>query len=491
MNDPTRRHFLRTSIHGIGGVALASLLARDAAGSSTTSPAGADGGRRAGEPGIGALPGLPHCAAKAKRIICLWQGGGPSHVDLFDPKPALARFAGSDIPESVRGQTRLSTMSSGYAKWPALPAIKPFRKCGASGIEISELLPGIGGIADDICLVRSMHTEAVNHSPGVTFFMTGSQQPGRPAMGSWLAYGLGTECEELPSFVVLTSSDREKSCGQLFYEHYWSNGFLPGRHQGVRFRPGADPVPYLSNPENVSRESRRELLSDLAGLNRLRAAATGHDAAIDTRIAQYEMAFRMQASVPDLLDFANEPKSVVEMYGPDALVPGTFANNCLIARRLAERGVRFVQLMHSGWDQHGNLHTHLAVQCRDTDQPSAALVRDLKQRGLLDDTLILWMGEFGRTPFGQGDSGNPSGRDHFGRAYSMWMAGGGVRAGHVHGATDDFGWNIAKDPVHVHDMQATVLRLCGVDHERLTYRHQGRQHRLTDVHGKVVDDLIA
>ncbi len=479
----TRRHFLRTSMHGIGGVALASLVARDAAAS-----AGSAMGAR---PALGALPELPHVVAKAKRVICLWQGGGPSHIDLFDPKSALALHAGQDIPESVRGSTRLSTMSSGYAKWPALPAIKPFRKCGASGLEISELLPAIGDIADDICLVRSMHTEAVNHSPGVTFFMTGSQQPGRPAMGSWLAYGLGTECEELPSFVVLTSSDREKSCGQLFYEHYWSNGFLPGRHQGVRFRPGADPVPYLSNPNGVSRASRRAMLGGLAELNRLRATATGHDAAIDTRIAQYEMAFRMQASVPDLLDFSNEPKSVVEMYGPDALVPGTFANNCLIARRLAERGVRFVQLMHSGWDQHGNLHSHLAVQCRDTDQPSAALVRDLKQRGLLDDTLVLWMGEFGRTPFGQGDAANPTGRDHFGRAYSMWMAGGGARAGHVHGATDDFGWNVVRDPVHVHDMQATVLRLCGIDHERLTYRHQGRQYRLTDVHGKVVDGVIA
>ncbi len=481
--EQTRRHFLRTSLHGIGGVALASIVARETSASAVSS-AISDGT-------AGPRSDLPHFAAKAKRIICLWQGGGPSHVDLFDPKVALARHAGQDIPESVRGRTRLSTMSSAYAKWPALPAIKPFRKCGASGTEISELLPHIGGIADELCLVRSMHTEAVNHSPGVTFFMTGSQQPGRPAMGSWLAYGLGTECEELPSFVVLTSSDREKSCGQLFYEHYWSNGFLPGRHQGVRFRPGSDPVPYLSNPDGVSRASRRAMLSGLAELNRLRGASTGHDAAMDTRIAQYEMAFRMQASVPDLLDFSNEPKSIVELYGPDALVPGTFANNCLIARRLAERGVRFVQLMHSGWDQHGNLHSHLAVQCRDTDQPSAALVRDLKQRGLLDDTLVLWMGEFGRTPFGQGDAANPTGRDHFGRAYSMWMAGGGVRAGHVHGATDDFGWNIARDPVHIHDMQATVLRLCGINHERLTYRHQGRQYRLTDVHGKVVEGVIA
>ena len=428
----TRRHFLRSSLHGIGGVALASLFARDAFG------AGASTQMRG-------LTGLPHFPRRAKRVICLWQGGGPSHVDLFDPKAELARHAGTDIPASIRGATRLS-----------------------------------------------MHTEAVNHSPGVTFVMTGSQQPGRPAMGAWLAYGLGSEADDLPSFVVMTSSDREKSCGQLFYEHYWSNGFLPGRLQGVRFRPGADPVPYLATPAGPLRDSRRDLLDDIAALNRARnEERVAEDPAVETRIAQYEMAFRMQASVPDLLDFSNEPKSVVEMYGPDALVPGTFANNCLIARRLSERGVGFVQLMHSGWDQHGNLHSHLAVQCRDTDQPSAALVRDLKQRGLLDETLVIWCGEFGRTPFGQGPSEAPTGRDHFGRAYSMWMAGGGVRGGHVHGATDDFGWNIARDPVHVHDMQATVLRLCGVDHERLTYRHQGRQYRLTDVHGRVVDGVIA
>ena len=471
MQGLTRRHFLRSSLHGIGGVALASMFASEAV-------AGGDALQ------LGVLPHFPPCA---KRVICLWQGGGPSHVDLFDPKPALARYQGQDIPASIRGDTRLSTMSSNYAKWPSLPGIKPFRRCGQSGIEISELLPHIGGIADDICVVRSMNTEAVNHSPGVTFFMTGSQQPGRPAMGAWLAYGLGSDCNDLPSFVVMTSSDREKSCGQLFYEHYWSNGFLPGKHQGVRFRSSGDPVPYLGDPPGVSRSARRELLDDLAELNRARVPEGN---GVETRIAQYEMAFRMQTSVPDLLDFSNEPKSVLDMYGPDVLVAGSFANNCLIARRLSERGVRFVQLMHSGWDQHGNLFTQLATQCRDTDQPSAALVRDLKQRGLLDDTLVVWCGEFGRTPFGQGPSDAPNGRDHFGRAYSMWMAGGGVRAGHVHGATDDFGWNIASDGVHVHDMQATILRLCGIDHERMTYRYQGREFRLTDVHGKVVDGLI-
>ncbi len=497
MNDDprihlTRRHFLGSALHGIGGVALASLAGRDAWGLAGEA-AGGGTGDLAGLAARGVLP-APHFAPKAKRIICLWQGGGPSHVDLFDPKPELARRAGEDVPESVRGDTRLSTMSSGYGRWPALPAIRPFARRGRAGIEISELLPHIGGIADELCLVRSMHTEAVNHSPGVTFFMTGSQQPGRPSMGAWLSYGLGRETDDLPTFVVMTSSDREKSCGQLFYEHYWSSGFLPGRHAGVRFRPGAEPVPYLADPEGVTRGGRRSLLDDLAALNRARGEARAVDGfvdpALDTRLAQYETAFRMQTSVPGLLDFSDEPKSVLGMYGPDALVPGSFANNCLVARRLAERGVRFVQLMHSGWDQHSNLFHHLEVQCRDTDRPSAALVRDLRQRGLLDDTLVLWMGEFGRTPFGQGDSANPTGRDHFGRAYSMWMAGGGARAGHVHGATDDFGWNVARDPVHVHDLQATVMRLCGIDHERLTFRHQGRQFRLTDVHGKVVEGLV-
>ena len=476
----TRRHFLRSSLHGIGGVALASMVAGDAFSREDAMT----------QPSLAPLQGLPHFAPRAKRVICLWQGGGPSHVDLFDPKPELARFAGVEIPESIRGSTRLSTMSSNYTKFPALPAIRPFRRYGQSGIEMSELIPHMGAIADDLCIVRSMNTEAVNHSPGVTFFMTGSQQPGRPAMGAWLAYGLGNESHELPSFVVMTSSDREKSCGQLFYEHYWSNGFLPGRHQGVRFRSGSDPVPYLNNPNGVTRESRRTMLDDLAQLNRAHCADQSLHPVVDTRIAQYEMAFRMQASVPDLLDFANEPKSVLDLYGPDVLTPGSYANNCLIARRLSERGVRFVQLMHSGWDQHSNLFHHLETQCRDTDQASAGLVRDLKQRGLLDDTLVVWGGEFGRTPFGQGPTEAPNGRDHFGRAYTMWLAGGGAKGGHVHGSTDDFGWNITKDPVHVHDLQATMLHMCGIDHERLTSRYQGRDFRLTDVHGAVVNDLI-
>jgi hypothetical protein len=473
----TRRQLFGRGATGVGVAALASLLGRDVLAA----------GRTAGQPGIS---GFPNFAPRAKRVVYLWQGGGPSHIDLFDPKPTLAKMYMQDLPESVRGSTRLSTMTASYKKWPCVPAIKPFRRYGQCGMELSELIPHTGSIADDICLVRSLNTEAVNHAPGVTFFLTGAQVPGRPSMGAWLSYGLGCESSDLPAFVVMTSSDRGKTCGQLFFDYYWGSGFLPSRYQGVRFRNTGDPVPYLANPPGMSREARRALLDDVNELNAQHLADYG-DPEIETRIGQYEMAFRMQASVPDLLDFSNEPKSVIDMYGPDALKKGTFANNCLIARRLLERGTRFVQLMHSGWDQHGNLYTQLAEQCRDTDQPSAALVKDLKLRGLLDDTLVVWGGEFGRTPFGQGDAAKPNGRDHFGRAFSLWMAGGGAKGGHVHGQTDEFGWNITADAVHVHDHQATILHLLGIDHERLTYRYQGRQFRLTDVHGKVVEGVLA
>jgi hypothetical protein len=439
--------------------------------------------------GRGGLPDLPHLSPRAKRVVVLWQGGGPSHVDLFDDKPVIRKLAGKDIPDSVRGTTRLSTMSAGYGKWPCVPAIKPHRPYGQCGTTMSELLPNIGAIADDICLVRSMNTEAVNHAPGVTLFMTGAQVPGRPSMGAWLSYGLGSETDNLPTFVVMTSSDKGKTCGQLFFDYYWGNGFLPSRFQGVRFRNTGELVPYLSNPSGVSSASRRMMLDDLAAMNAAHLADYG-DPEIDTRIAQYEMAFRMQTSVPELVDFSNETETTLRRYGPDSLQKGTFANNCLIARRLLERGVRFVQLMHSGWDQHSNLFTQLEEQCRDTEGPSAALVRDLKERGMLDDTLIVWGGEFGRTPFGQGKPESPKGRDHFGRAYSWWLTGGGVKPGMVHGATDDFGWNIVENPVHVHDMQATILHLCGIDHTRLTFRYQGRPYRLTDVHGNVVQDIL-
>ena len=468
----TRRQLFGRTAGGVGMAALASLLQQEGV---MAAPTGTTG---------------PHHRPKAKRVVMLWQGGAPSHVDLFDSKPMLQKMAGKDIPDSVRGTTRLSTMSASYKKWPCVPSIKPFKPYGTAGTMLSEMLPNIGALSDDLCLVRSMHTEAVNHAPGVTFFMTGAQVPGRPSMGAWLSYGLGSESDNLPAFVVMTSSDKGKTCGQLFFDYYWGNGFLPSRYQGVRFRNTGEPVPYLSNPPGISPAGRRALLDDIAAMNAAHLADYG-DPEIDTRITQYEMAFRMQTSVPDLVDFAGESPKTIERYGPDALTKGSFANNCLVARRLLERGVRFVQLMHSGWDQHSNLFTQLEVQCRDTDAPAAALVQDLKERGLLEDTLVVWGCEFGRTPFGQGDPASPKGRDHFGRAYSWWLAGGGIAPGTVHGATDDFGWNITENPVHVHDMQATILHLCGLDHERLTFRFQGRQYRLTDVHGEVVRGILA
>jgi hypothetical protein len=473
----TRRQLFGRCGSGLGTAALASLLKQNGAAAHAAPPQGG-------------LSELPHHLAKAKRVVMFWQGGGPSHTDLFDEKPVLTQNSGKDIPDSIRGTTRLSTMTSGNGKWPCVGAIKPFQKYGKSGISLSSMLPNIGGLADEMTLVRSLHTEAVNHAPGVTYFLTGSQVPGRPSMGAWLAYGLGSETDELPTFVVMTSSDKGKTCGQLFFDYYWGSGFLPSRFQGVRFRNTGDPVPYLADPNGMSRESKRALLDDIAAINAEHLAEYG-DPEIDSRIAQYEMAFRMQTSVPDLLDFSKESKGSVERYGPDALVKGTYANNCLVARRLIERGVRFVQLMHAGWDQHNNLFTQLEQQCLDTDAPSAALVQDLKERGMLEDTLVIWGAEFGRTPFGQGNPEKPNGRDHFGKAFSWWMAGGGVKKGHVHGATDDYGWNITENPVHVHDMQATIMHLCGIDHTRLTYRYQGRQFRLTDIHGEVVRDILA
>ena len=473
----TRRQLFGSLASGIGVAALSSLLKGE-------TPAAR---QSAGQPG---LPDLPHHPPRANRVIVFWQGGGPSHVDLFDEKPKLAEMAGRDVPDSIRGSTRLSTMSSGYSRWPCVPSIRPHRTYGQCGMQMSEWLPHTGALADDICLVRSMHTEAVNHAPGVTYFLTGSQVPGRPSMGAWLSYGLGSETDNLPTFVVMTSSDVGKTCGQLFFDYYWGSGFLPSRYQGVRFQNTGNLVPYLANPPGISRAARRDLLDDLAEMNRQHLADYG-DPEIDTRIAQYEMAFRMQSSVPDLVDFSDESPATLERYGPNALAKGSYANNCLIARRLLERGVRFVQLMHSGWDQHRNLHTQLEEQCRDTDAPSAAVVQDLKDRGMLEDTLVIWGGEFGRTPFGQGDPDQPTGRDHFGKTFSWWLAGGGIRPGTVYGASDEFGWNIAENPVHVHDMQATLLHLCGIDHQRLTWRYQGRQYRLTDVHGKVVPGILA
>jgi hypothetical protein len=477
----TRRQLFGRSALGLGTAALASLMGRDTA-------SGADFVSKTMPP----LKGVPHHAPKAKRVIYLFQGGAPSHVDLFDPKPNLNKMRLQELPESVRKGVRLSTMTAGYQKYPILPAIRPFKKYGKSGLEMSTLLPHTGSVADDICLIRSLNTEAVNHAPGVTLFLTGAQTPGRPSMGAWAAYGLGSLTDDLPSFVVMTSSDRGKTCGQLFFDYYWGAGFIPSKYQGVRFQGEGEAVPYLQNPDGITKESRRALLDDIAELNKRRLEDFG-DPETETRITQYEMAFRMQSSVPDLLDLRRESQRTLEMYGPDVHRPGSFARNCLIARRLVERGCRFVQLMHSGWDQHGNLSTQLEVQCRDTDQPSAALVKDLKARGLLEDTIVIWGGEFGRTVFVQGNIENPNGhgRDHFGRCFSLWVAGGGFKGGHWHGVTDDFCYGVDKDPVHVHDFQATILNQLGIDHERLTFRYQGRDYRLTDVHGHVVKDVIA
>ena len=423
----------------------------------------------------------PHHASKAKRVIHFFLNGGPSHVDTFDPKPALARYAGKSVPSH-----RITERKTGAA----FPSPFKFERRGQSGIEVSELFAKTAAHIDDIAVIRSMQAQVPNHEPSLMLMNCGDSIQPRPSMGAWLSYGLGCETDNLPTFVVMTSSDSGKTCGQLFFDYYWGSGFLPSRFQGVRFRNTGDLVPYLANPAGVSPQARRALLDDIRDLNGARLAENA-DPEIETRIAQYEMAFRMQSSVPDLVDFSTETRRGVERYGPDALKKGTFANNCLIARRLLERGVRFVQLMHSGWDQHGNLHTQLETQCRDTEGPSAALVMDLKERGMLDDTLVVWGGEFGRTPFGQGDPANPRGRDHFGRAYSWWLAGGGIKPGTTWGATDDFAWNIVRDKVHVHDMQATMLHLCGINHERLTFRYQGRQYRLTDIHGSVVKGILA
>ncbi len=467
----TRREFFGTTATGLGSVALASMLSKTS---------------------LLQVPGVPHVKAKAKRVVVLWQGGAPSQVDLFDHKPGLNSMRLQELPESVRKGTRLSTMTAGQSKYPILPAIKSFRQYGQTGTWMSELLPHIGSQADNLCLIRSMHTDAVNHAPGVTFFLTGSQIPGRPSMGAWAAYGLGSMTDELPAFVVMTSADEKKTCGQLFFDYYWGSGFLPSKYQGVRFRAEGDPVLYLTNPPGMSPKLRRGILNDIQDLDRQRHKDYG-DPEIESRITQYELAFKMQTSVPDLVDLSKEPQSVLDLYGPDVKRKGSYAYNCLMARRLMERGTRFVQLMHSGWDQHQNLDTQLALQCRDTDQPSAALIQDLKNRGMLDDTIILWCSEFGRTVFVQGDINNPAGhgRDHFGACYSIWAAGGGFKPGHVHGETDDFSYSIVKDGVSVHDMQATILHLLGIDHERLTYSYQGRNFRLTDVEGKVAKPLLA
>jgi Protein of unknown function (DUF1501) len=435
------------------------------------------------------MAGLPHHAAKAKRVIFLFQHGGPSQLDLFDWKPNLAKVRGQDLPDSVRMGQRLTGMTAYQASFPTAPTIFKFAQHGQSGAWMSELLPHTAKIADQLCIMKSLHTEAINHDPAVTFFQTGFQLAGRPSIGSWLSYGLGSENQDLPSFVVLISQGRGNS--QALADRMWGSGFLPTKFQGVKFRSGKDPVLYLSNPDGYSADARRRFLNDLGQLNQMRMEEY-QDPEISTRIAQYEMAYRMQSSVPELADLSKEPEKTFEMYGPDARKPGSYAANCILARRLAERGVRFIQLFHRGWDQHGSLPKQIQWQCEDTDQPTAALIQDLKQRGLLEDTIVVWGGEFGRTVYSQGELTETNyGRDHHPRCFTMFAAGGGFKPGYTHGETDDFSYNIVKDPMEVHDLNATILHLLGVDHTRLTFKFQGRHYRLTDVHGKVVKPLLA
>ncbi|MBI1319619.1 MAG: DUF1501 domain-containing protein [Candidatus Hydrogenedens sp.] len=472
--DPSglsRREFLNRFGMGVGGMALSHLL----------------GGTAAAEEDIHAT-GLPHFAPKAKRVIYLFQSGGPSQLDLFDYKPLLNKLNGEELPDSVRQGQRLTGMSAHQASLPMAGSIFKFAQHGQSGAWMSDLLPHTARIADELCIVKSLYTEAINHDPAITFLQTGSQLSGRPCFGSWMNYGLGSDNENLPAFVVMLTKNKG---GQPLYARLWGSGFLPSEFQGVQFRPGKDAVLYLSNPDGVDRESRRMLLNRLEELHRHQMDVS-QDASLNARILQYEMAFRMQASVPEVTDLSDEPDSVFEMYGPDSRDPGTYAANCLMARRLAERGVKFIQLYHRDWDHHGGLPGGIRSECGQTDQASAALVADLKQRGMLDDTLVIWGGEFGRTNYSQGQlTATDYGRDHHPRCFTVWMAGGGVNAGTSYGATDDFGYNVAENGVHVHDFHATLLHLMGIDHERLTYKFQGRRYRLTDVHGKLVPGLMA
>jgi len=460
----TRRHFLGRFGTGLGAAALSQLNLSAA---------------------------VPHFAAKAKRVIYLFQSGAPSQLETLDYKPGLAKLHKSELPDSVRQGQRLTGMTSGQKSFPVAQSKFDFTRHGRSGAWVSELLPRLGEVVDDLCIVRSMHTEAINHDPAITLMQTGSQQPGRASFGAWASYGLGSENAELPAFVVLISKGSGLPNAQGLLSRLWGNGFLPSKHQGVKLRASGDPVLYLSNPAGVTREARRDMLDGIGDLNRLLHQELG-DPEIAARIAQYEMAFRMQSSVPELTDLSREPEHTFSLYGEEARKPGTYAANCLLARRLAERGVRFIQLYHRGWDQHGNLPDHISKQCRDVDQGSAALITDLKRRGLLDETLVVWAGEFGRTVYCQGKlTADNYGRDHHPRCFSIWMAGGGIKPGMVYGQTDEFSYNIVRDPVHVHDLQATILHCLGIHHERLTYKHQGRAFRLTDVHGNVMRDLLA
>ena len=470
--DLTRRHFFSRAAGGLGIAALSNLLA-------------ADLGFASGQPG---LPGLPHFTPRATRVIYLFQSGGPSQMDLYDPKPELRRRQGTELPDSIRRGQRLTGMTAAQTSFPVAPSKFSFSRHGASGQELSELIPNIASIADRIAIVRSMHTEQINHDPAITFLQTGHQLAGWPSLGSWLSYGLGSESSSLPAFVVMVSLG---TTGQPLYSRLWGSGFLPTRYQAVKFRAGREPVLYLNDPEGFSRDDRRRYLDDLSALNTVHFGEYG-DPEIENRITQYEMAYRMQASVPELTDLTSEPEHVFAMYGDDSRKPGTYASNCLLARRLVERGVRCVQLFHRGWDHHRNLPETIARRCAQTDQASAALVKDLAQRGLLDETLVVWGGEFGRTVYCQGKlTAENYGRDHHPRCFSVWLAGGGIRGGVTYGATDDFSYNVAENPVSVHDLHATLLHVLGVDHMKLTFKYQGRHFRLTDVHGDVVEPLLA
>ena len=469
-----RRRFLSRLSLGIGSAALGSLLIPDLFGSGSEEEL--------------MVTGLPHFAPRAKRIIYLFQNGAPSQLDLFDYKPRLNEMFGEELPASVRMGQRLTGMTSDQKKFPLAGSYFKFDQYGEHRMWFSELLPNIASIADELCVIKSLHTEAINHDPALTFFQTGAQVGNRPSMGAWLSYGLGSENKNLPAFCVLLS--KGKGNGQGVYSKLWTNGFLDSIHQGVQFSSGENPVLYLNNPDGVDKADRRKMLDDLSALNEESYKEFG-DPEIHTKIQQYEMAYRMQTAIPEITDLSKEPEDTIKLYGPDCLIPGTYAANCLLARKLSEKGVRFVQLYHQGWDGHGNLPAEIRGQCMDTDRASAGLIRDLKQRGLLDETLVIWGGEFGRTNYCQGVLKKDNyGRDHHPRCFTVWMAGGGVRPG-VYGETDDFGYNIATDPVHVHDFHATILHLMGLNHEQLTFKHLGRRYRLTDVSGEVVKGLMA
>jgi hypothetical protein len=471
----TRRHFFGQAAAGIGGLALGSLLVPDLF---------------KGDANAQAAPlGLAHFAPKAKRIIYLCQNGAPSQYESFDYKPLLNKMAGSDLPASIRGSQRLTGMTASQDKFPLIGSYYNFKQHGQSGAYISEIFPHIGAIADDLCIIRTMNTDAINHDPALTFLQTGAQVGNRPSMGAWMSYGLGSENKNLPAFCVLLS--RGRGNGQGVYSKLWTNGFLDSTHQGVVFSSSEDPILYLNDVEGIDKSGRRRMLDQLAELNH-EGFQENKDPEVEAKVQQYEMAYRMQTAVPELTDLSKEPDHIVKMYGPECLVPGTYAANVLLARKLSESGVRFVQIYHQGWDSHGNLPKEMAMQAQDVDRSSAALITDLKQRGLLDETLVIWGGEFGRTNYCQGKyTLDNYGRDHHPRAYSIFMAGGGVKPGTVYGETDEFGYNVVKDPVHIHDFHATVQHLMGINHEQLTYKHLGRRYRLTDVAGNVLPGLLA